>query len=128
MFSAAWSSSCRIETRAIFISYVDDPSKPCFAVQILSWIAGPLLEHRDSRQGLSLQELEEGAAAGRDVAHPIADPVLGDRRQRVTSTGDRVCATDRRAGHRHGQAMRALGKRIQFEYAERPVPDDRARL
>jgi len=80
--------------------------------------AAALLEHRDSRQVFPPGTRGRRRRRSR-CSSPDRRPGTWRSPPRVTSTGDRVCATDRRAGHRHGQAMRALGKRIQFEYAER---------
>ena len=48
-----------------------------------------LLEHVDGGQLLALEELEEGAAAGRDVGHPVRDAELVERGQRVAAPRDR---------------------------------------
>src|SRR5690242_2351710 len=73
------------------------------ATSILDAGARPFLEHGNRRQGLALKKLEERSAAGRDVADPIADAELRDRRQRVAAAGDRERAAGRRPGHRQRQ-------------------------
>ena len=47
------------------------------------------LQHRHRRQRLAFEELEEGAAAGRDVADPVRDAELRDGGERVAAAGDR---------------------------------------
>src|SRR5204863_3816840 len=82
------------------------------------------LERRDRRQPLALEELEERAAAGRDIGDPVADLELLDRRGRVAAARDR----ERLArGDRLGHAPRACGELGMLEHADRAVPDDRAR-
>ena len=49
---------------------------------------GAGLERRHRRQRAALEEFEEGAATGRDVADLVGDAVLGDRGQRVTAAGN----------------------------------------
>src|SRR3569833_1079731 len=46
----------------------------------------PRLQHRDRRQRLALDELEEGAATGRNVGNTVFDVVLLDRRQGGTAS------------------------------------------
>ena len=80
---------------------------------------------RDRRQRLALEEFEERAAAGRDVADPVGDAELGDRGERVAAAGDRERV---RCRDRLGDGLRAAGERVELEHADRPVPDDRAGL
>ena len=75
---------------------------------------------------LAFEELEEGAAAGRDVADAIGDAVARDRRQRIATAGDGESAIGGRLGDRQRDLMRAFRKRIELEHADRAVPDDRA--
>ena len=87
--------------------------------------AARCFEDLDRRQRLALEEFEEGAAAGRDVADPVGDAVLGDRRERVAAAGDRERAATRRSPRR---APGAAGERVELEHADRAVPDDGAGL
>ena len=86
-------------------------------------LRGARLEHRDGRQRLAFEELEERAAAGGDVADPVGDAELGDRRERVAAAGDREC---RRCRDRLGDGPRAARERVELEHADRAVPDDGA--
>ena len=65
------------------------------------------LEDLDRRQRLAFEELEERAAAGRDVADSLGDAVLGDRRQRVAAAGDRERRRRRRSRARALACLRA---------------------
>ncbi len=49
----------------------------------------PRFQDFDSRQLLAFEELEEGAAARRDVADLVLDAVLGDGRERVAAARNR---------------------------------------
>src|SRR5690606_9058516 len=84
-----------------------------------------LLEHRDGRQALAFEELEERAAAGRDVGDVVRDPELLDRGQRVAAAGDRERAA---RGDRLADPARAGGEFGMLEHADRTVPYDRARV
>src|SRR5246127_3702389 len=85
---------------------------------------GPLLEHSDRRQRLALHELEEGAAAGRDVGDAVLNPVLFYSRERIAAAGERKGFA---AGDRLRNGARALAELLELEHAHRPVPDDGAR-
>ena len=72
----------------------------------------------------TLEELERGAAAGRDVGHPVGQALLGHR-------GDRIAAADHdgRAGvgalgEDPCDGLRAVGERRDLEDPERTVPED----
>ena len=74
------------------------------------WLA--VLQRGDAGQLSSLEELERGAAAGRDVGHPVGEPSLLDRRRRVAAADDRggarrsaTSARDRRACRRRTAAI-----------------------
>jgi hypothetical protein len=54
----------------------------------LSSAGGPFFENLEGRQLLAFQHLQEGAAAGGDVADVLVDAVLGDGRQRIATSGD----------------------------------------
>ena len=85
---------------------------------------GALLQDLDRRQRLAFEELEEGAAAGGDVADLVGDAVLGDRRQRVAAAGDRERL---RLGDRLRQRLRCrCANCVELEHADRAVPDDGA--
>src|SRR5256885_12687337 len=74
--------------------------------------ATALLEDRHRRQCLALEEFEEGAARGRDVADAIRDTELVDRGDRVATSGDGK-------GGRFGDRLRELsgsgGKGVELE-------------
>jgi hypothetical protein len=77
----------------------------------------------ERRQRLALQHLQEGAAAGGDVAHVLLDAVLGDRGQGVAAAGDAEGAGWRRW---RGPWSRCRGEGVELEHADRAVPDDGA--
>src|ERR1700722_15071203 len=77
----------------------------------------------DRRQRLALDELEEGAAAGRDVGDAVLDAVLLDGGQCVAATGEREGLAAR---NRLGDRARALAELLELEHAHRAVPDDGA--
>ena len=54
-------------------------------------IAGATLERLDGGQGLALEELQEGAATGRDIGNAVGDAILCNRRQGIATTGDGEC-------------------------------------
>ena len=83
----------------------------------------PLFEDGDCRQRLTFHELEEGAAACRDVGNPAADPVFFDGGQGIAAAGDGKC---RAVGDRFRDDARALAELVELEHAHGPVPDDRA--
>ena len=77
----------------------------------------------DPRQLATLEELERGAAAGRDVGHPVGQALLLDRGDRIAAADD-----DRRAGigpvgQEAGDRVRPMGERGDLEDAERAVPE-----
>ena len=103
-------------------------------VQTWSWVAGaaalaflnasrPRLQHRHRRQCLALEEFEEGAAAGRDVADPVRHAELRDGGKRVAAAGDRERVALR---DRFGDRLGAAGERVELEHAHRAVPEDGA--
>src|SRR4051812_16347621 len=49
-------------------------------------LSSSFFQHGDRGQRLTLDELEEGATAGRNIGNTVFDVVLLDRRQRVTAT------------------------------------------
>src|SRR5690606_40135585 len=79
----------------------------------------------DRGQGLALEELEEGAAARGDVVDAVAHAELRDGRERVAAARDRVAGG---LGHRPGEGLGAAGEGREFEYPDRSVPHDGARL
>src|SRR6266702_6408139 len=83
----------------------------------------PRFQNFDRRQLLALEEFEEGAAARRNIADLVMDAVLGDRRERVAAACNRE---RRRLGDRVSQRLRAVAELVEFEYADRAVPHDRA--
>src|SRR5690606_15125155 len=87
-------------------------------------LCGALLQDSDRGERLAFQELEEGAAAGRDIPNLVCDAVLRDRRQRITTPGN---GESRRRGDGPRQRLRAAREGVELEHAHRAVPDDRAR-
>ena len=83
----------------------------------------PRFQHRHRRQRLALEELEERAAAGRDVADAVGDAELVDGRDRVAAARDREGVRGR---DRVGDRPRAVGERVELEHADRAVPHDGA--
>ena len=133
----AWSAStpCEKLTRT-----TSTPARTMSASTFASSVAGPegrddlgpaqdeahaarSLQDVDRRQLLALDELEERAAAGRNVGNAVLDAVLLDGRQRVAAARQRE-----RLGARDGVGERAgaLAELIEFEHAHRPVPEDGA--
>src|SRR5690606_27858208 len=86
---------------------------------------GPLFQGGDRRQCLALEELQEGAAAGRYIGDPPAQAVLFQRCERIAAAGD---AEGLRGSDRLGDPPGALAEGIQLEHADRTVPDDGAGL
>src|SRR3954467_7756926 len=62
----------------------------------------PPLEDLQRRQSLAFEDLEEGAAAGGDVADVLVDAVLGNGGEGVAAAGDREC---RAGGDRSRQRL-----------------------
>src|SRR5690606_16919695 len=77
--------------------------------------SGSLLQRRDGRQLLAFEELEKRAAARRDVGDAIADVELLDRRERVSTAGNRERAAVCDRGRDAPRAGRKLGV---LEHAE----------
>jgi diguanylate cyclase (GGDEF)-like protein len=84
-----------------------------------------LRENLERRQRLALQHLQEGAAAGGDVAHVLLDAVLGNGRQRVAAAGN---AEGVGFGNGLRNGLGAVLERGELEHAHRAVPDDGAGL
>src|ERR1700749_2589102 len=92
--------------------------------QRMSLTFRPLLQRRNGWKLLALDELEESAAARRDVGNPILDVVFLDRRQRVA-------AACKRKGFAARDGMRyrpcPLAELLELEDADRSVPQDGTR-
>ena len=73
---------------------------------------------------LALEQLERGAAAGRDPGDLVVEPELVERTDGVAAADDGV-AVDRRNGL--GDRLRPGRERLPLEHAHRPVPEDRPR-
>src|SRR5690242_11153133 len=97
--------------------------EPTIALEMLA--IGARLERGDCRKGLALEELEEGAAGGRDVVDIVGDAELVDRRHRIAAARDRVRL---RFCDRARERLCTFGERFILEYTDRPIPDDRAGL
>src|SRR5512138_2214726 len=80
--------------------------------------ASALFEHRDSRQFLALEELEERATARLDVGDVLPDTVLLDRRKRIAAACNGECRAAR-DGLR--QRARAFAELVEFEHAHRSI-------
>src|SRR3989442_7690729 len=76
--------------------------------------ATALLQDRHRRQCLALEEFEEGAAGGRDVADAIRDTELVDRGDRVAASGD---GKRGRFGDRPRELSGPSGTGIELEHA-----------
>src|SRR6185436_13967405 len=100
--------------------------KPCPGVSTLNCLTiRARFERRDGGELLPLEELEERAAGGRDVADALVDLELVDRGDGVAAAGDgEALGAGDRLGHRFGP----LGERLLLEHPDRPVPDDGAGL
>ena len=89
-------------------------------------IAGVLVgrrKRRDAGQLVAGEELERGAAAGRDVAEPVGDAGLVRRRDRLAAADQgEAGAGGERVRHRAGAGV----ERRLLEDAERAVPEQRA--
>ena len=77
-----------------------------------------------ARQDVALEQLEAGAAAGRDVIDAVGEAGLRDGRDRVAAADDGVA---RAGGDRLGHGARAGGERRELEGAHRAVPEHGAR-
>src|SRR5439155_20279953 len=73
----------------------------------------------DRRQGLAFQKLQEGAAAGRDIADLVGNLVFGNRGQRIAAAGDRKRV---RLGNRQRQGPGSCTELVELEHADRAVP------
>ena len=71
----------------------------------------------------TLEELERGAAAGRDVGELAGQPLLLDRRHAVAAADDDRDPGLRPVGEIAGDRDRAVGERRDLEHAERAVPE-----
>ena len=74
---------------------------------------------------LALEQLERGAAAGRDPGDAVGDAGLVDRAHGVAAADDREAVA---VGHGARDGERALGEARPFEDAHRPVPEDGLRV
>ena len=89
-------------------------------------VAGaPLIQHRNRGQRFAFQVLKKGATTGTCIRDLIGDPVFLQRGQRIPAAGDAERRTFR-DGVRH--ALGPGSELVYFEYADRPVPDNRARI
>src|SRR5690606_25550665 len=68
----------------------------------------PILERGDGGQAFAFEELEEGAAAGRDIGDIVGDAELLDGGERIAAARDRERAA---RGHRLRDPARAGGER-----------------
>src|SRR5579863_9427853 len=84
---------------------------------------GALLEHGNGRQGLALDEFQEGAAASGDIGNAVLDAVLFDGREGVAAAGKRERLAARDGA---GDGARALAELLEFEHPYGAVPDDGA--
>src|SRR6185436_6210558 len=97
---------------------------PCPGVSKLNCLTiRPGFERGHRRQLLALEELQERAAGGRDVADALVDLELVDRGDGVAAAGD---GERLGAGDRLGQHLGAFGERLLLEHADRAVPYDGA--
>src|SRR5207344_309293 len=78
-------------------------------------------ENFNRRELFPFKELEESATSGGDVGNPISDSVFRHRRQGIAAArnGKRWRRSDGA-----GQRLGALAELVEFEDADRPVPDD----
>src|SRR3954447_6078818 len=83
-----------------------------------------IVERLHAGQALALEQLERGAAAGREVVHLVPEAEAHQRRRRVAAADDRGAP---RARHRLRHRARAGGERLHLEGAHRAVPEHRAR-
>src|SRR3954453_7240836 len=83
-----------------------------------------LRDRENAREFLAFEQLERGAAAGRDPGDPVGEAHLLDRADGVAAADDRVGAGVR---HRVGDGLRAVGEARELEDAHRAVPEDRLR-
>ncbi len=84
---------------------------------------GPIEQHGHARQLATLEELERGAATGRDVGHPLGQALLRDRGDRIAATDDDRRPGIRPLGEHPRDGLRAVRERRDLEHAERPVPE-----
>src|SRR5688500_20352708 len=99
---------------------------PCPGVSKLNCLTiRARFERRDGGKLLALEEVEEGAAGGRDVVDALVDLELVDRGDRVAAAGDRERL---RARDRFRERLRPLGERLLLDYAPGPVPHEGAEL
>ena len=73
-----------------------------------------------SGQLAALEQLQRGAAAGREPVDAVRQPELGERRRRVAAAHH---GRARRVGHRLGHGAGAGGERLELEGAHRAVPE-----
>ena len=71
-------------------------------------------------QFLALDQLERGAAAGREVGDAVGEPELGQRRRGVAAADDRGRLG---RGHRLGDGPGPGRERLELERAHRAVPE-----
>src|SRR5712664_1947297 len=81
----------------------------------------PVRDRGDAGQSLSLDELERGAAPGRDMRHLAGEAELLDRLHRLAAADDRHRAARREELR---DALRAGRERWDLEDADRSVPED----
>src|SRR5512132_4595302 len=80
------------------------------------------LQDGDTGQLATLDELEGGAPAGREVIEPALQPVPLHGREAVATTDDRERA---RASDRGGDPAGPAAEWLELEDPHRTVPDDR---
>merc|ERR1719424_1504077 len=83
-----------------------------------------VLERGNARQDLALEQLERGAAAGRDVRHLLGEAGLLDRGHGVTAADDGGAALAGQLGEGVSNVEGALGEGLELEDAHGTVPDD----
>src|SRR5438552_8695165 len=93
--------------------------------RIISMVASDIRDRLHPGQSHPFEELERGAASGRDVRHLPGEPELLHRLHRFPAPDDR---DGRSVGHRPGDRLGAVGVGGLFEQAERAVPEDRLRV
>src|SRR5450830_856365 len=82
---------------------------------------GASFQYFHCRQHLAFDELEESTTAGGNVGDILGNTVLVDGRQGVATTGNGECRT---VSDSLGQDLGAVAELVEFEHADRTVPED----
>src|SRR3546814_1943201 len=90
-------------------------TKRLLIARLTGLVLRALLKYFDCRQGLAFKKLQEGAAAGRDIAHLVFDAVFGNGGQCIAPTCDRKTVG---IGNRLRHHLRAVGKRSEEHTSE----------